>query len=104
LRQIVVGYTFGIPVIIKYWRSFEHLEAYARSTDMSHWPAWVAFYKRVGRSRGDVGIWHETYRVSAGQYEAIYPGMLAFGLGTVGTLLPVSGGRDSARGRIQATV
>src|SRR3569833_711397 len=67
-----LGYTNGFPVMVQYWRSFEQLAAYARSRDGAHWPAWVAFNKRVGGSRGDVGIWHETYRVAAGQYEAIY--------------------------------
>ena len=64
----------------------------------------VVFLKSVGRSRGDVGIWHETYRVAAGQYEAIYSGMPALGLATVGKLMPVSGARDSARERIEAAV
>src|SRR5438046_8062862 len=95
-----LGHTMGLPVMVQYWRSFEDLEAYARANDQSHWPAWVAFNKRVGRSRGDVGIWHETYRVAAGQYEAIYSGMPAIGLGKVGKSVPISGGRDSARERI----
>ena len=95
-----LGYTMGIPIIVQYWRSFEHLEAYARNQDLAHWPAWVAFNKRVGGSRGDVG--HETYRVAAGQYEAVYSGMPRFGLGKVGRLLPASGARESARGRIEA--
>ena len=95
-----MGYTMGFTSITQYWRSFEHLEAYARSKDLSHWPAWVAFNKRVGGSRGDVGIWHETYRVSAGQYEAVYSGMPPFGLGKVGRLVPASGARETARGRL----
>ena len=49
--------------LVQYWRSFEALEAYARSHDTSHWPAWVAFNKRMAGSRGDVGIWHETYKL-----------------------------------------
>ncbi len=53
--------------IIQYWRSFGALEAYARSRDGLHWPAWVAFNKRMEKSRGDVGIWHETYRVGPGR-------------------------------------
>ena len=48
------------PMLVQYWRSFEQLEAYARNRDAAHWPAWVAFNKRIGSS-GDVGIWHETY-------------------------------------------
>ncbi len=95
-----LGHVAGIPVMVQYWRSFKDLEAYARSQDKEHWPAWVNFNKRVSNSRGDVGIWHETYKVRAGEYEAIYSGMPAFGLGEVGKLSPVSGGRDSARGRL----
>lgn len=90
----------GLPVMVQYWRSFEQLEAYARSRNKEHWPAWVSFNQRVGNSRGDVGIWHETYRVRAGEYEAIYSGMPAFGLGKVGHLVPVTGSKDAARDRI----
>jgi hypothetical protein len=89
-------------VMIQYWRSFEHLEAYARAHDALHWPAWVEFNKRVGSSRGDVGIWHETYLIHPGQYEAIYSGMPPFGLGKVGKLLPASGARDRAGDRLKA--
>jgi hypothetical protein len=94
-----LGHIMGTKVIVQYWRSFEHLEAYARSQDRDHWPAWVAFNQRVGNSRGDVGIWHETYQARAGEYETVYSGMPPFGLGTVGKLVPASGRRDSARGR-----
>ncbi|MGQ0642318.1 MAG: monooxygenase family protein [Gemmatimonadaceae bacterium] len=68
----------GFGVIVQYWRSFEHLESYARSKDQQHWPAWVAFDKRLGSSRGDVGIWHETYQARAGEYETVYSGMPPF--------------------------
>ena len=97
-----LGYQQSLTVIVQYWRSFEHLEAYARDRDRAHWPAWVAFNQRLGRSRGEVGIWHETYRVAPGQYEAIYSGMPAHGLGKVGALVPAAGQRDSARGRLRA--
>jgi Monooxygenase af470-like len=48
--------------------------------DAAHWPAWVAFNKRVG-SDGDVGIWHETYLVASGRYECVYNNMPPTGLG-----------------------
>jgi hypothetical protein len=94
-----LGTIQSFTVIIQYWRSFEHLEAYARSLDHKHWPAWVAFNKRVGGSRGDVGIWHETYKVRSGEYETVYSGMPPYGLGKAGTLVPASGKKESARGR-----
>ena len=87
-------------MFVQYWRSFDHLERYARSRDHLHWPAWVAFNKRIGTSRGDVGIWHETYCVRAGEYEAIYSGMPPIGLGSAGTLVAASGKRESARDRM----
>ena len=98
-----LGHIMGLRVIVQYWKSFEHLESYARSQDHQHWPAWVAFNKRVGKSRGDVGIWHETYQVRAGEYETVYSGMPPFGLGSVGKLVPATAGRESARGRFEST-
>jgi hypothetical protein len=94
-----LGHIMAVGVIVQYWRSFDHLESYARSKDQLHWPAWVAFNKRMANGRGDVGIWHETYQVRAGEYEAIYSGMPAFGLGRVGDLVPLSGRGESARER-----
>lgn len=97
-----LGHTqFGLA-FAQYWRSFDPLEAYTRSQDHEHWPAWVEFNRRCGRSRGDVGTWHEFYRVRAGEYEAIYSGMPAFGLGKIGQPVPATGRRESARGRLEA--
>lgn len=92
----------SLGTIVQYWRSFEHLERYARSREASHWPAWVDFNRRMKSSRGDVGIWHETYLVKAGQYEAVYSGMPPFGLGRAGELVPATGALESARARLSA--
>jgi hypothetical protein len=71
---------FGNPsIMVQYWRSFDHLERYANDRDKTQWPAWVAFNKAVGSS-GDVGIWHETYRVRPGDCECVYNNMPLFGL------------------------
>jgi hypothetical protein len=40
---------------------------------------------------GSVGIWHETYKVAAGDYENIYVNMPLFGLGKAGTVQPARG-------------
>jgi Monooxygenase af470-like len=95
-----LGYESSGLTSVQYWRSFEALERYARAAEEEHWPAWVAFNKRIGRSRGDVGIWHETYRIRAGEYEAIYSGMPPRGLGKVGRLIPARDRYESARGRM----
>jgi hypothetical protein len=86
------------PMLVQYWRSFEQLEAYARSKDAAHWPAWVAFNQRVG-SNGDVGIWHETYLVPAGRYDCVYNNMPPTGLGAVSQLVPATGRKAAAASR-----
>lgn len=89
-------------MVVQYWRSFEHLEAYARSRDATHLPAWQAFNRAVA-SNGDVGIWHETYLISPGRYETIYNNMPPFGLGAAGGLVDAVGARQEARQRIRRT-
>lgn len=97
----LLGYSpLGFLNLVQYWRSFEHLEAYARSRDHKHWPAWVEFNRRMKDSRGDVGIWHETYRVGPGDYEAIYSGMPLHGLAKAGQAAAIAAATDSARARL----
>ena len=95
-----LGAEGGLGTIIQYWRTFEDLERYANSRDHEHWPAWRAFNQQVRGHRGDVGIWHETFRVEAGAYEAIYSGMPPRGLGRVGRLVPATGRRETAAQRM----
>lgn len=95
-----LGYERGAGLFVQYWRSFDALESYARRPDAEHWPAWVEFNRKMRKSRGDVGIWHETFLVRDGQYECVYSGMPPFGLGKVGRLVPATGRRDAARDRI----
>lgn len=95
---------FGNPVVLlQYWRSFEDLERYARDPDREHQPAWAAFNRAVG-SNGDVGIWHETYRVRPGDFECVYNNMPPFRLAKATQIVPVSGRRESAAGRMTALV
>ena len=94
VRQALIG---G-PAAIQYWRSFEHLERWARDPDTTHLPAWREFNRRV-RASGDVGIWHETYLVTAGSYEAIYGNMPRFGLAAAAEHLPTAELAQSAARR-----
>lgn len=87
------------PFSIQYWESFEKLEAYAKNRESTHLPAWRAFNERVG-SGGDVGIWHETYRIPPGHSEVVYNNMPEYGLAKATLLLPVSGALDSAAARM----
>lgn len=74
--------------VVQYWRSFEQLAAFARNPDDPHLPAWKKFNQHV-RGSGDVGIWHETYRVSASDCEAIYGNMPRWGLAEAFEHVPV---------------
>jgi hypothetical protein len=95
-----LGHILSLGLIVQYWRSFDALEAYARDQNRSHWPAWVEFNKRVGGSRGDVGIWHETYKVRAGEYECVYSGMPAMGLAKASATVDAVGHLEAARSRL----
>jgi hypothetical protein len=96
----LLGYQMGLPIIVQYWRSFDHLEAFASDTDDPHLAVWRSYWKRVGTG-GRTGVWHETYLVRAGEYEAIYANMPPFGLGKAGNLVPLQDS-SSARSRIKA--
>ncbi len=89
-------------MVVQYWRSFDHLREYAWQRDREHFPAIVRFYKEFASSP-DTGLWHETFVVQDGQYEAVYRNMPAYGLGEAGTLLEATGRRQSAAGRLGLT-
>lgn len=80
----------GTLAFIQYWRSEADLRVFARASDGPHLPAWTAFNRRIRQSRGDVGLWHELYRVGAGAYSAVYSGMPPFGLGRAGHLIDLA--------------
>jgi Domain of unknown function (DUF4188) len=88
-------------LMVQYWRSFEHLDAYAKARDHAHLPAWVAFNRTVGAG-GDVGVFHETYRVAPGDCEAVYVNVPAMLFGKVGQRVEARGARQTARSRMGA--
>ena len=87
-------------VLIQYWRSFEELEAYAKAKDNKHLPAWAAFNRLIGNN-GDVGIYHETYRIEPGQYENVFVNMPPTLINAVAPMLEAKGVHASARGRMK---
>lgn len=86
------------PLMVQYWKSFEHLENYAQNKNQAHLPAWKAFNLKVGAS-GDVGVWHESFAVTPGNYECIYFNMPKFGMGKVGPFVEATGALAGAKGR-----
>ncbi len=102
----LLGYQRNLGVrnhmLFMYWRSFEDLHEYARNPDQEHLPAWQEYNQEAG-SDGDVGIWHETFLVRAGEYETVYNNMPPFGLGDISERVPASGQRETAGERLGRT-
>ena len=86
-------------LLLSYWRSFEDLEHFARSPSEPHLKAWQSFSKAIG-SDGSVGIWHETYKISPGNHEAIYSNMPVFGLAAATSHVPITSKRERASERL----
>jgi hypothetical protein len=91
-----------VITVLQYWRSLDQLLAFAKSHDEPHRDPWRRFNRAVGGS-GDVGVWHETYRIPAGGYECIYANMPSFGLAAATAHGPVSRRGQSASRRIGAS-
>lgn len=87
------------PLVVQYWRSFADLERFARNRDDPHLEPWRQFNRKVGAS-GDVGVWHETYRVKTAEIETIYSNTAPLGLAGAFGMVPVRRGRDSAAERL----
>jgi hypothetical protein len=92
---------FGEAVLIQYWRSAEQLEKFASNARAPHLPGWN-WYNRAIQKDGTMGIWHETYVVKAGCYEAIYVNMPRYGLGKAGELLKIGAAAESMRQRLDS--
>lgn len=97
----LLGYEMGLKTIVQYWRSFEHLEAFAKDVNDPHLEAWRTYWKRVGKSTR-TGIWHETFLVHAGEYEAVYGNMPRYGLAKAGRSVPLAETAD-ARARLRSS-
>jgi Domain of unknown function (DUF4188) len=96
----LLGYeTYGLTMNVQYWRSFEHLERFAKDDGDPHLAVWRNYWKRVGKDPRS-GIWHETFLVRAGEYEAVYGNMAPHGLGKATSVVSI-GADSSARGRLK---
>ncbi len=97
-----LGYEqLGILSWVQYWRSFDHLEAFAQDTQDPHLEVWRKYFKRVGKS-ARTGIWHETFLVRAGEFEAVYTNMPDVGLAKAARVVPVAES-VAARDRLKAS-
>lgn len=64
---------------VQYWRNYEALQKWTH-TRMGIHVKTMMDYMKTDRFEGLNGIWHETYKVRDGEYEAIYAHMPPIGL------------------------
>jgi hypothetical protein len=88
-------------VLIQYWKSTDHLNTFAADAALPHRAPWRDYNRRVGSS-GDTGVWHETFRVAAGQWEVVYDNMPRMGFAAAGEHVPVRVKGDRAGERLRA--
>lgn len=93
----------GSGGMVQYWRSPEHLLAYAESRERTHQPTAKRFYQKLFKNQA-LGIWHESFVVPPGHYEGLYTNMPRFGLGQFRELRPATGEYATARRRLRAAL
>jgi hypothetical protein len=95
LRGLIYAGKFGL---LQYWRSFSDLEAWSHRPPHSDW--WRGAVERM-RTRGDFGIYHETYLVPRDRIESIYLGCRPAGLLIFGETGDPVGPDTNSRGRLR---
>ncbi|WP_406697703.1 phenylacetaldoxime dehydratase family protein [Singulisphaera sp. Ch08] len=83
--------------VLQYWRSFEDLEAWSHRPPHSEW--WRHALERM-RTKGDLGIYHETFLVPRDRIESIYLDCAPVGLAVFGTTGEPVGSMTASRGRL----
>lgn len=102
-QEGLLGAAWGVlgssAVGIQYWRSFDDLERFANDSQAPHPGVWTRYHRAIGSS-GDLGLWHEVYRLRAGTYEAAYVNMPVWGLAAATRHVPIGGSTGTARQRM----
>ena len=88
-------------MLVSYWRSVQDVQRFASDPEAPHAAAWREFNKKIGAGR-DIGVWHELYNITPGNFEGLYLNMPAFGMAAAGEHLPVADGMRTSRQRMAA--
>lgn len=90
---------FGLrtTAMIQYWRSLDDLLEYSKNG--KHLKAWKKF-NQLTANNDAVGIYHETYIISKGQYESIYVNMPQYGLGKAASHMPITPEQQTSKKRL----
>lgn len=95
-RQFRAGRTI---LVLQYWRSAGDLHRFATDATLPHTAAWRDFNRQVAAG-GDVGVFHETYRVAAADVESFYANVPALGLAAATGRQPIGRHADGFARRI----
>ena len=82
---------------LQYWRSFDELDAWSHRTPHLDW--WRGAVERM-RTRGDIGVYHETFLVARDRLESISLNCDPAGLAAFGTRAEPTGPQTTSRGRL----
>ena len=91
--------SWPVIAVTQFWRSFDDLERYATASDRRHTGMW-RWFNTLGRRGLGTGIWHETFRVAPGTFEAVYVNMPRYGAAAAVDHVPIVPQRERARARI----
>ena len=95
-EQFLINPThFGV---LQYWRTFEEMEAWTHRPPHADW--WKDAAERQ-RTKGDFGIYHETFLVPRDRIEAIYLNCLPTGIALFGLTGEAVGPDTNSRGRLR---
>ena len=83
--------------VLQYWSSFEALEAWSHRPPHSDW--WRGALERM-RTRGDFGIYHETFLVPRAGVESIYLDCPRVGIASFGPTGEAVGRSTTSRDRL----
>jgi hypothetical protein len=83
--------------LLQYWQSFDHLEAWTRRPPHSAW--WGEAVERI-RTRGDLGVYHETFLIPRDRVESVALECSPAGLARFGVAGEAVGPMTTSRGRL----
>jgi len=103
IGMLSTSFALAWPVIAltQFWRSFDDLERYAKASEREHTKAW-RWFNKLGHASEGTGVWHETYRIAPGSFEAIYVNMPRYGLAAAVDHVAIDSTTDGARDRMKA--
>jgi hypothetical protein len=98
LRSERFAFGWGHLGFLQYWSGFEALDDWSHRAPHAEW--WRAAAERM-RTKGDVGVYHESFLVPRANVESIYLDCPPVGLASFGLTADPVGPKTTARDRLR---